>query len=186
MPYGLLVESDLIPRLSSYRSEREALNDGHFGYWVWETICQISPKEDEFCPFENVWVLEGGRGLIMTSKAAAQRGLKVENSVPVILATYDSPHVNAGDEPTSRLPLFLKLVIRDEPPVQSTDSDLNDLDNVCVIGLCDLLQVFDVFHDGNPIEADEDGELAAWEKRLFDDDLVIVKKSSSDKACLPL
>jgi hypothetical protein len=122
----------------------------------------------------------------MTAKAAAERGLRVENSVPVALATYDSPDVKVGDTPTSRLPLFLDLVIRDEPPVQSTNSTFNDLDNVCVIGLCELLQVFDIFHDGNLIEADENGDIAAWQKQLFDDDLVIVKKANSDKACLPL
>ncbi|MDZ4851118.1 MAG: hypothetical protein SGI77_17660 [Pirellulaceae bacterium] len=190
MPYGLLTPSPLHAKWETHLGYDSSIDGSTFGFWCWETICEIAPKLGVDGPspkrsFENVWVLEGVRGIFMSTAQATARGIPavIGQIVGVKLATYLSPQVGVPTLPDSTVDLFLPLRLDSENTLPLGEEDLDD---VCVIGLADILSHFDILDSsGSRIYPDAVGDIETFQKNSFIGlDIPILKSESSDKVCV--
>ena len=183
MPFGILNQTDAEPLFSPLVTS-SLLSDSIHGFEVWETLGRIGHVAQVL---ENIYVFEGLRGLHLSRDEASARVIQDGQTVDVYIATYDNV---PGTHPISPKRFMIQVVahVHEGPlvegdPVVGKDDALPNRSSP-ILGLCDILLLFDIVHEEQLIEADDEGHLDVWHKnQIKGSDVIIRKKAAVRRKC---
>jgi hypothetical protein len=186
MPFGLLTKSVFFP--SSFESllpKATQLTAPPHGFCVWETLAQLPANGGNFpgTPgiFDNLFVIEGIPGLIISEGKAKSLNLKNGQNVKIYVGTHDEITFDREATPSKRLRVDVDVVVRKD--------ELSEDSEVIMLGAKDLFKAnaFNLFDDGRIIVADENGDFPdLFDRRQhFTKYQLVIQRSETAPECLP-